>query len=127
MPWINSAALQEASTRLQRFYNTDEECMERDMTWRVVRAAFFLSGFVGGMHGRPEVERRLQLYTTGHNFGSPSNRIVRLLRKKSFYFANAMTCVCLEPQYGLSNTRILPQRISMGNAKQRSARHTYVH
>lgn len=84
MPWLDSIEVQEATTRLKRFYHVDVECMERDIAWRVVRASFFVSGVVGGLSGRKEAERRLQVYSVGHNFGSPSNRIVRLLHNHCF-------------------------------------------
>jgi hypothetical protein len=66
--------------RFHSFYN-DEVNFERDVVVRTTKMTFFFTGIIGGFMGRKEAERRLQVYTTGVTFGSPSLRVVSLLLK----------------------------------------------
>ncbi|KAI6234643.1 hypothetical protein M3Y99_00783400 [Aphelenchoides fujianensis] len=73
--WFESAGW----SRLKKFYMADEPCMERDLTLRTLRTTFIVTGVLGGLAGRAETEKRLQMYTTGVTFGSPSNRFRRTM------------------------------------------------
>ncbi|KAI6221153.1 hypothetical protein M3Y95_01010600 [Aphelenchoides besseyi] len=79
MPWFDFPSWKAGWERLKKFYNLDELCMERDITTRTLRTVFIVGGIVGGLSGRQEAERRLQMYTTGMTFGSRANRFTRTM------------------------------------------------
>jgi hypothetical protein len=62
--------------RLKKFYDFDQVCFERDLVVKSVRTSFLGAFLFGGLQGRPEVDRRVQLHTTGVHFPSPSLRVV---------------------------------------------------
>jgi hypothetical protein len=62
--------------RILKFYDRNEPCLEREIVLKTTRITFMTTFVLGGLAKRLEANRRVQVYTTGVTFASPSLRVV---------------------------------------------------
>ncbi|KAI6176236.1 Translocase of inner mitochondrial membrane [Aphelenchoides bicaudatus] len=72
--------------RIRKFYNKNEVCLEREFVLKTTKLTFLTTFFLGGLSRRAEANRRVQIYTTGVTFASPSLRVSRIWDYKILEF-----------------------------------------
>lgn len=67
--------------RIRKFYDPSQSCLEREIVLKTTKLSFIATFVLGGLVKREEANRRVQIYTTGVTFASPSLRVVSSIFK----------------------------------------------
>ncbi|CAD5226845.1 unnamed protein product [Bursaphelenchus xylophilus] len=98
--------------RLKQFYDADTVSMERYMVVTGAKLTFLVTFLMGGMLSSKEVEKRIEVYSQGKNFGSARNKFARQTDLKILQFMKngfkySFKCVFATGALLLVNTHLI--------------------